>query len=423
MGRASTDGQRKHARNTLIKRLAEYSLSWSNNLSAILAADWFEAHPTTGTPSGSSVSPDVPDVNVFDLNRRIIERRVVLTKAQYTVAALWTLNTYTYDLFEHAPELGAVAPASGCGKSTLRRVLKALADDSWHSDHATPAVVYRTLLENPRQTLFFDEAENQNLLHNNVLRAIIDAAFQPDGSRDLIIDGRPVKVRLFAPVFWALRGEIFDVPLAILSRAFVLHLNRGKPEVRFLRNDPDFLKAREQNAKWAATCSLDPNPQIPGELSFDERVADICRPLLSIADSLGRGAEARDALIEVCAGRINQDPGILLLLDARKVFDMFDVDRITKDELLRKVIEFGDVFWTSWRGTNDRDVPHQLGKIELSSLLRRFGIRSHTVWPTPRDKNSKSSDGYYREQFEEAWRKYCSETTTPTQTRKIMMLA
>jgi hypothetical protein len=376
---------------------------------------------------------DGPDVNVFDLDRQIIERRVVLTPAQCTVATLWELNTYVYDRFEHAPELGAIAPASGCGKSTLRRVLQAMADEPWHSDHSSPAAIYRSLLEKPARSLFLDEGENQGLLRNGKLRAIADAAFQPDGCIDLIIDSKPVKVRLFAPLFWAMRGEVYDVPLSMLSRSFVFHLKRAKPEVRFKRNDAEFLIAREQNQKWAGTCSLYPDPEIPPELSYDERIADICRPLISIADSLGRGAEARQALIEVCAGRPTQDPGILLLNDVRRVFDTLGVNRVAKEELVAKVIELGDTYWTCWRGPNDLGTPHQLTKIEFSSLLRRFGIRSRTVWPT-RERNGehehdhkqnntknrgKSSPGYYREQFEEPWRIYCPQTSTPTLSNKI----
>jgi hypothetical protein len=100
-GTSSTDAQRKHARNALIKLLAQNSLTWSSDLPAILAADWLEAHPIPGTTSGSTASPvnqDGPAVNVFDLGRRIIERRVVLTPAQSTVATLWTLNTYVFDV-------------------------------------------------------------------------------------------------------------------------------------------------------------------------------------------------------------------------------------------------------------------------------------------------------------------------------------
>jgi hypothetical protein len=88
MGRASTAGQRKHARNVLIKLIAEHSLSWSKDLPAILAADWLEKNPISspGKTPGPTVSMDGPDVNVFDLDRQIIERRVVLTPAQCTVA-------------------------------------------------------------------------------------------------------------------------------------------------------------------------------------------------------------------------------------------------------------------------------------------------------------------------------------------------
>ena len=78
----------------------------------------------------------------------------------------------------------------------------------------------------------------------------------------------------------------------------------------------------EENAKWAATCSLDYSPEIPIELRSDKsRLHDVCRPLLSIADSLGHGAEARAALIELNAARPPQDDGLQLLKDVKLVFE------------------------------------------------------------------------------------------------------
>ena len=64
---------------------------------------------------------DGPSVNVFDLNRRIIGQHVVvLTPAQSIVAALWELNTYVYDCFEHAPELGISTASRGLTANARR---------------------------------------------------------------------------------------------------------------------------------------------------------------------------------------------------------------------------------------------------------------------------------------------------------------
>ena len=125
IGRASTPGERRKARDGLIRRLGEENLSWTNDLPGILASEWRDSNPANPNPESAPAAND--DVNVFDVMTTVIQSRVVLSETQYTVAALWALNTYVYDNYSHAPQLGIVAPASSCGKSTFRKVLEATA--------------------------------------------------------------------------------------------------------------------------------------------------------------------------------------------------------------------------------------------------------------------------------------------------------
>jgi hypothetical protein len=118
MGRASTLGQRQKARDALVKRLAEEDLSWEDDLPAIIAIEWRDSNPVY--PGSAPASAVDEDVNLLDVAVAVIEGRVVLSAAQCTVAALWTLNTHVYDRHAHAPQLGVVAPASSCGKLEQR---------------------------------------------------------------------------------------------------------------------------------------------------------------------------------------------------------------------------------------------------------------------------------------------------------------
>jgi hypothetical protein len=52
-------------------------------------------------------------------------------------------------------------------------------------------------------------------------------------------------------------------------------------------------------------------------------------------------------------------------------------------------------------------------------MLRDFQIRSRTVWPSNRTATSRSSKGYYRSQFGEAWSAYCVDADTPAHTSGI----
>ena len=172
-----------------------------------------------------------------------------------------------------------------------------------------------------------------------------------------------------------------DVPSAILSRSHIINMQLGTPKKLFERNDRAFSVARELIAKWRATVSLDLDPEMPAPLCNprNPRLADNCRPLISVADTFGPkfGEAARAALIELCASLPHSDSGIQMLEDIRKV----SFDRISKKALVEALHEIGH--WDAWRGPNDQGKPHPLTTGELSRVLRRFGIRARTIWPIP----------------------------------------
>jgi hypothetical protein len=433
VGRASTPNERRKARNGLIKRLAEEGLDWSKDLPGILAATWRASNSTNTSSAATAPSPPSGDVNLFDVVKRVIEDRVVLSSAQGIVTTLWGLNSYVYNKFIFAPQLGVLAPVSGCGKSTLRKVLKCIVHNPWHSYGATAPAICHVLEDNPCSTILLDEAENQGLTLDDSMLRVLDACYEDDGSRDLVgKDGKPHKYDLYAPVLWALRGSISDVALSLLSRCFFILMKKAKPRIGLRKdyfNDPDFLGVRELCNGWAPNVQLNFEPEIPAELCRDPRVEDNCRPLLAIADSLNRGAEARDALIELCACLPNPDVGLQMLEDAMKVwaseaehlFTLGAADRISKKALHAGLIE-QNPFWESWRGRNDKKLAHLLTTGEMSGLLRPLGIITKTVWPVPRLEDSKSVPGYYLLQFEKAFAEHLSESNTSTHANKIIRL-
>jgi hypothetical protein len=221
------------------------------------------------------------------------------------------------------------------------------------------------------------------------------------------------------------------MPIAVLSRAFVIRMKKGKPKRRLPgrpSDDPDLGAARGLAEAWAANAQLDLEPKMPEELCRDSRLEDNCRPLVSIADSLDRGEEARSALVELCAGLPSSDIGLQALEDCRKVwamrsehlFTLGAFDRITKRSLVAGLIE--NAYWGSWRGVRDRGQPHELTTGELSAVLLAFGITTKTVWPLRRRGGDKSAAGWLLSQFEKAWAEHCSEADTPTQSNKIIRL-
>jgi hypothetical protein len=394
-------GEREAAHKKLCELLAEYGLTW-NDLPTLLAADIPDGPPSSAASSGAASSgaasqaapPDrnAPQVNVLDLVLRLLELHIGLPPEQRMAVALWTLHTHIFANFTITPRLVLVSPVRGCGKTTLLILLEQLTADPYRSDNVTAAAVYHEIAGRER-TLLFDEADNLGLLKNNVLRAVFNAGHRRGGAISRFVAGRSRKFPVFAPLVVAAIGLL---PLPLMHRAAVINMQRRSvdepPLQRLNEFDPTFPAAREEIRKWAATCSLAAEPEMPPKLC--NRPADNWRVLLAIADDLGHGEEARAAAVALSSGRLDEDPGVILLTDIRDMFAALGTDRVPSATLVGRLHDIEDGLWHDWRGPNDDRPPHKLTQGELARLLRAFGIRSRTIWPANRGPGAKSCRGY-----------------------------
>lgn len=316
---------RTTARDKLDALLAKQKLGWTEFTAILIAySAGYNADAPTGAPSPQGLATDEPEVSALDLILYLLDDYLVATPAQRMVIALWALTTHIYDRFEHSPRLGLISPTSSFGKTTLFKLLVQFASEPKLTKNASAAAIYRRLEWHPRTTYLLDEAENQGLLTDSVLRSILDGGYEPGGTVDRADEAFPV----YFPCAYALRGELHDVPSSILSRSHVINMQRGTPRKRFDRHDRAFVVARELITKWWVTAAPDPDPAMPAPLSDprNPRLADNCRPLLSVADSFGpqHGEAARAALIELCAGLPHSDVGVQVLQDIGRVRSHLD---------------------------------------------------------------------------------------------------
>jgi Protein of unknown function (DUF3631) len=108
---------------------------------------------------------------------------------------------------------------------------------------------------------------------------------------------------------------------------------------------------------------------------------------------------------------------VTALRQIQRIFLAREIDRILSVELVNALTGIDDAPWHDWRGPRDDRSPRKLTQADLAWLLRPFGIRPRTVrgrWGTAR--------GYYRHQFDRAWRAYCDSADAPTQTSKVRYL-
>jgi Protein of unknown function (DUF3631). len=148
------------------------------------------------------------------------------------------------------------------------------------------------------------------------------------------------------------------------------------------------------------------------------RLADNCRPVVSVADTFGppHGEAARAALIELCASLPHSDSGVQVLQDIRTV----SFDRISKKALVEALHETGH--WDAWRGPTIKASPTRSQGVSCRACCAGSGSRPDQLADTPLP-GSKSFSGYRRADFEQAWADHCPENDTSTHPSKIIALA
>jgi hypothetical protein len=372
-----------------------------------------------------SAAPDPHSPPVLNLVLRLIEMHVIITPEERMAVALWVLHCYVYRRFDITPRLALLSPVRGCGKTTVLRLLECLIEGVHRTDSITPAAVYHYFDEaagtGEPSTLLVDEGDNLGLLNNGLLRSVFNSGHGRGGKRSIYWRGAMRSFETFGPLGVAAIGAL---PLPLLHRSVIVNMQRTavEPECRLDDQDRTWIVARDLIYKWSMTCELNRDPDMAG---LNNRAADNWRVLFAIADDLGHGDDARKAAAALTRNRPDEDVAVILLNDIRTIFRVRAIDRIPSAVLVDELRSLDDGMWRDWHGRKDDRPAHKLTQSELAALLKPFGIKSQTVWPVPRRSDSKSAMGYYRSQFEAAWKSYClsdDDANTSTQSSNVRRL-
>jgi hypothetical protein len=403
--------ERETARKKLISLLAEHGLTF-NDIPEILLAVRADDNDAPPPPPPDPSDEDLPQVNVFHLVQHLVRQHIYVSPEESTAIALWILHAWIFRRFDTSPRLALLSPTRGCGKSTTMKLIEWLVPDPWKLDGISPATIYR---QRPLPIFLLDEFDQANLRGNDVLKQVLHGGWEDGGSLGRFIKGAQ-KLSTYTPVAMAaIGGQSLSLPL--FDRSIVIRMDKPPPNAsisRLKKSDPVFKETKKQIARWARETYLNEDP----DTSFQYRLADKWRALLSVADSLDAGEEARAAALKLEATRPDIDPGVALLYDIRIVFQQRGDDRITSVELVAALHELSD-FWLDW----DDDHPgRKLTQSHVARLLRAFHIKSKVIWPMHRGPGSKSKRGYTLDQFRDAWLKYCSDDDTASQRKKTIRL-
>jgi Protein of unknown function (DUF3631) len=350
-----------NARRNILELLARHRKSW-NDLVDVLCAGSHEAWACNPTD-------DPPRINdLLGLIYYLLEEYVALKPHEYVAVALWALHTHVHNQFMVTPRLALRSPVPGCGKTTLFDVLARLTARPKKFDLITTAALYH-LLDEAHPSLLIDEVDNLGLAlrQNGRLRAVFNSGHRKGGTGTLMERGRRREFSLFAPLALALPDMFGVLPRTLNERSITIAMERhdGQRQLkRFdaIHPDPALDAAYAQILLWCREAELNPDPEMP----VRNRWADNWRPLISIADALGWGEPARNAMLMFAREYYDADIKIVLLTAIRKLFNARGVDYLPSKTMLDALYELDEAEWCEFRGTRGDQRPHRLKGTELA---------------------------------------------------------
>jgi hypothetical protein len=413
------DGEFDNARQKISDLLARERRTWRAFVDSLFSSssnDWSGWHDDAASD---------PAISPLDLVHHLLSRYLEMTPHQFVAVSLWIAHTFVYQRFTVTPRLMVTSPVRGCGKTTLLDLLEALCVRPLKSDSITAASIYHAV-DHDHPTLLIDEADNLGLAFNGALRAVLNSGHRRGGKVSRYHGGQARSFSTFAPVAVAAIGTL---PLPVMHRSIVIRMERrdGRRQLtRLDKEDPDTKAdlniAYRMTLSWARDAELASDPPMPAPLR--DRQADNWRPLIAIADAFGAdwAVRAREAAVAWPGLHHDEDTAVVLLRDIRAIFDARGLDRLPSKTMLDHLTAADDAPWSEWRGIDGNQQPRKLSPGDLARLLDPFQIRPQTIRVFAAASGRPTLKGYYRAQFEAAWRSYCDDSVTPSQPRNIRHL-
>lgn len=249
-------GERENARVKLDALLRRHAKTW-NDLPELLQPD-----PAPDDPDDTSVpEAGATEISPVDLVHHLLRRYLALKPYEYVGIALWIVHTHVFSRFVITPRLALTSPVRGCGKTTALAIAELLVARARKSDGITAASIYH-LVDQEHPTLLVDEVDNLGLPSNGSLRAVLNSGHRRGGSITRYINNQARSFSTFAPMALAAIGTL---PLPIVHRSLVIHMERHDGGLPLQRFDPDNARTMVDMGTvyrnvfdWARTVTLDP---------------------------------------------------------------------------------------------------------------------------------------------------------------------
>lgn len=378
----------------------------------------------TDTLSGSSL--EFPEVEPWPepvdgaalLNelREFFKRYIVLSTEGLTIATLWVVFSWIFDLFDTCPILFVTSPQKRCGKTTLLGLLTRLLSRVLAASNITASALFR-VIEKAKPSLVMDEAD-AFVKDSEDLRGIVNSGHTRTSAfviRTVGDDHEPRKFSTWAPKVFAGIGSA--LPETLEDRSIRLELKRKTKTEKVSRIrgyvvDPQCREIVQKIARWTQDHEMDFMTQDANIPEIDnDRAYDNWTPLAVIADVAGGQWPGliKEAFLAIEGGADPTDTeplSIELLRGIKRVFTDKNVDRLSTHDLVEALRTDPESPWDS--GINNG---RGLDARSLSRFLKPFGIRPDGI----RIGNA-TPNGYKLDWFSDAFSRYIPESPEKTST-------
>lgn len=333
---------------------------------------------------------------ILDETRTFIERFVNFENQDHAfVISLWVLHTHAFDAAYTTPYLYVTSAEKQSGKTRTIEAVSALARNPKQGADLSSASMFR-LIETVRPTLFVDEVDTlYSGSKNEEMRTVLNSGYRYNGTVMRTVPGKADDptggVREFSTFCPKLLAGIDNgqLPDTIADRCIRVTLKRAKKDAqieRFIirKVEPQAKELRDRIHHWCMKNLEALNEAEPKPIAqMGDRAWDICEPLVAIAEKLGCGKAAREALTRMMQGEPPKlSPAGMVLQAAKEVFDETGADRIT-NAMLAEASGYPAA--------------------KAARMIAPYGIKSITIRYA-----GGVTRGYYRADFEDAWTRYLS---------------
>lgn len=399
---------------------------------------FYPLSPTCAAPADSAPVPIEsvavtlqPIAETLDDVRGFLVRFIAFPRSSHaTIVALWIAHTHALDAADFTPYLHISSPEKRCGKSRFLDCLAILARNAWQVAQPSVPVLFRkiaadcpALLLDEVDTIFTGTRSDEN---RETMRGVLNMGFQR-GGKVARCEGDRHELKEFEVFCAKALAGIGTLPDTVADRSVPIVLARKPPGTeleKFRARDvrPQAEPFRVALTAWADAPGIidalqSARPEIPDELG--DRQADICEPLLAIADMAGGTwpTDARRALLDVYGSAdtaSSESAGVVTLRAIRAVFAEVESDRLFTDALLHDLCQRDDGPWAGWWSEDLHRGNTRGPSARLARMLRPYGITPGTI-----RIEGDTGKGYRVEQFDDAWARYCpqgpSENVTTSQ--------